>query len=68
VLRLLPTSIYLQMAAVHYVSRSTIKTCLRPIYQKLGVASRAEAIERAVNLRLLPIHGPSKYTGNPLRG
>jgi LuxR family maltose regulon positive regulatory protein len=53
VLELLPTSTYLQMAAILYVSRNTVKTHLRSIYQKLGVASRAEAIERAVDLHLL---------------
>ena len=53
VLKLLPTSSYLQMAATLYVSRSTVKTHLRSIYQKLGVTSRSEAIERAVDLRLL---------------
>ena len=53
ILKLLPTSTYLQMAATLYVSRNTIKTHLRSIYQKLGVASRSEAIERAVDLRLL---------------
>jgi LuxR family maltose regulon positive regulatory protein len=41
------------MAATLYVSHNTVKTHLRSIYQKLGVASRAEAIERAVDLRLL---------------
>jgi LuxR family transcriptional regulator, maltose regulon positive regulatory protein len=53
VLKLLPTSTYLQMADVLDVSRNTIKTHLRSIYQKLGVESRARAIERAVQLRLL---------------
>ena len=53
ILELLPTSTYLQMAATLYVSRNTIKTHLRSIYQKLGVASRSEAVERAVDLRLL---------------
>ena len=53
ILELLPTSTYLQMAATLYVSRNTVKTHLRSIYQKLGVASRAEAIERAVDLHLL---------------
>jgi LuxR family maltose regulon positive regulatory protein len=53
ILKLLPTSSYLQMAATLYVSRNTVKTHLRSIYQKLGVASRPEAIERAVDLRLL---------------
>jgi LuxR family transcriptional regulator, maltose regulon positive regulatory protein len=53
ILKLLPTNTYLQMAATLYVSRNTVKTHLRSIYQKLGVASRPEAIERAVDLRLL---------------
>jgi LuxR family maltose regulon positive regulatory protein len=53
ILKLLPTSTYLQMAATLYVSRNTVKTHLRSIYQKLGVASRAEAIERALDLQLL---------------
>ena len=53
VLRLLPTTTYLQMAATLYISRNTVKTHLRSIYQKLGVSSRSEAIERAVELRLL---------------
>jgi LuxR family transcriptional regulator, maltose regulon positive regulatory protein len=53
VLKLLPTSTYLQMAATLYISRNTVKSHLRSIYQKLGVASRSEAIERAVDLRLL---------------
>ena len=53
VLKLLPTSTYLQMASTLYISRNTVKTHLRSIYQKLGVASRSEAIERAVELRLL---------------
>jgi LuxR family maltose regulon positive regulatory protein len=52
-LKLLPTSTYLQIAATLYVSRNTIKTHLRSIYQKLGVTSRSEAIERAVDLRFL---------------
>ncbi|HKA98414.1 MAG TPA: LuxR C-terminal-related transcriptional regulator [Streptosporangiaceae bacterium] len=53
ILKLLPTSTYLQMAATLYVSRNTVKTHLRSIYQKLGVASRSEAIQRAVDLQLL---------------
>ena len=53
ILKLLPTSTYLQMAATLYVSRNTVKTHLRSVYQKLGVASRSEAIERAVDLGLL---------------
>ncbi|HEY6314467.1 MAG TPA: LuxR C-terminal-related transcriptional regulator [Streptosporangiaceae bacterium] len=53
VLKLLPTSTYLQIAEILYVSRNTVKTHLRSIYQKLGVDSRSQAIERAVELRLL---------------
>ena len=53
ILKLLPSSTYLQMAATLYISRNTVKTHLRSIYQKLGVTSRSAAIERAVDLRLL---------------
>ena len=53
VLKLLPTAGYVQIAATLYISRNTVKTHLRSIYQKLGGASRSEAIERAVELRLL---------------
>ena len=53
VLKLLPTSTYLQMADTLYISRNTVKTHLRSIYQKLGVTSRAEAIKRALDLQLL---------------
>ena len=42
-----------QIADTLYISRNTVKTHLRSIYQKLGVASRSEALERAVDLRLL---------------
>jgi LuxR family transcriptional regulator, maltose regulon positive regulatory protein len=53
ILTLLPTSSYMQMAATLYVSHNTVKTHLRSIYQKLRVTSRAEALERAVDLHLL---------------
>jgi LuxR family transcriptional regulator, maltose regulon positive regulatory protein len=53
ILRLLPTCTYLQIAATLYISRDTVKTHLRSIYQKLGVSSRSAAIERAGDLGLL---------------
>lgn len=53
VLKLLPTGTYLEMAATLYISRNTVKSHLRSIYQKLGASSRSEAIERAVDLHLL---------------
>ncbi|HMD25157.1 MAG TPA: LuxR C-terminal-related transcriptional regulator, partial [Streptosporangiaceae bacterium] len=53
VLKLLPTTSSAQMAATLYISLNTVKTHLRSIYQKLGASSRSEAIERAVELRLL---------------
>ena len=43
----------MQIAATLYISRNTVKTQLRSVYQKLGVTSRAQAIERAVDLRLI---------------
>jgi LuxR family transcriptional regulator, maltose regulon positive regulatory protein len=53
ILTLLPTSTYPQIADTLFISRNTVKTHLRSIYQKLGVASRSDALERAVDLRLL---------------
>jgi LuxR family transcriptional regulator, maltose regulon positive regulatory protein len=49
----LPASTYHQIAATLYVSRATVKTHLRSIYQKFGVTSRAQAIQRAIDLRIL---------------
>jgi LuxR family maltose regulon positive regulatory protein len=53
VLQLLPTNTCPQMAATLYISPHTVKTHLRSVYHKLGVASRSQAIQRAVDLRLL---------------
>jgi LuxR family transcriptional regulator, maltose regulon positive regulatory protein len=53
ILKLLPTTTYPQMAAALYISYNTVKSHLRSIYLKLGASSRSEAIDRAVDLRLL---------------
>ena len=53
ILKLLPTSSYLQIADTLYISRNTVKVHLRAVYQKLGVTSRSQALERAIDLRLL---------------
>lgn len=45
-------------AAALFVSTNTLKTQLRRIYRKLGVSSRAEAIQRALELDLLD---PSQF-------
>ena len=36
-----------QIAAELYVTRNTVKSQVRSVYRKLGVRSRAEAVERA---------------------
>jgi LuxR family transcriptional regulator, maltose regulon positive regulatory protein len=53
VLTLLPTSTYLQIADILYISRNTVKTHLRSIYRKVGAATRSQALQRAADLRLL---------------
>ena len=53
ILTLLPSSTYLQIADTLYISRNTVKTHLRSIYHKLGASSRSQALQRAVDLRLL---------------
>ena len=54
VLRLLPTRLTLrEIAAELFVSHNTLKFHLRVIYQKLGVNSRAEAVETGRRLGLM---------------
>ena len=54
VLRYLPTNLSApEIAAELYLSVSTIKTHIQHVYGKLGVHSRAEAVERARTLGLL---------------
>jgi LuxR family maltose regulon positive regulatory protein len=54
VLRYLPTNLRgPEIASELYVSLNTIRAHLRNVYAKLGVHSRAEAVERARELGLL---------------
>ena len=54
VLRLFPTEASLrEIAGALYVSLNTVKTHSKSIYRKLGVSTRAEAVERARELDLL---------------
>jgi LuxR family transcriptional regulator, maltose regulon positive regulatory protein len=42
------------IASELFVSPNTLKTHVKAIYSKLGVSSRAEAIQRARQLEILP--------------
>ena len=54
VLRLLPSEMSLrEIGDVLYVSHNTVKTHAGRIYRKLGADTRAEAVARARELRLL---------------
>jgi LuxR family maltose regulon positive regulatory protein len=55
VLELLPTHLTeAQVAGQLFVTRNTVKTHIKSVYRKLGVASRAEAVRRARETGLLP--------------
>ena len=55
VLELLPTHLTeARMAEQLFVTRNTVKTHVKSVYRKLGVASRAEAVRRARDTGLLP--------------
>ena len=54
VLRLLPTEMSLrEIGNTLYVSHNTVKTHAQRIYRKLGADTRAEAVARARELRLI---------------
>ncbi len=56
-LPLLPTHLsFREIGERLYVSRNTVKSHVMSIYRKLGVSSRAEAIDR---MELLGLHGAS---------
>jgi LuxR family transcriptional regulator of spore coat protein len=56
-----------QIGAELYVTRNTLKSQVRSIYRKLGVRSRAEAVERA-RLDGLAVPSPRRGpTGAPVR-
>jgi LuxR family maltose regulon positive regulatory protein len=55
VLDLLPTHFTeAQIAEQLFVSRNTVKTHLRSVYRKLGTSTRAEAVQRARDIGMLP--------------
>ena len=55
VLELLPTHYTdAQIAEQLFISRNTVKTHLKSVYRKLGAATRAEAVQRARDIGLLP--------------
>jgi LuxR family maltose regulon positive regulatory protein len=54
VLRLMPTDMSLrEIGSTLYVSHNTVKTHAQRIYRKLGADTRAEAVARARELRLI---------------
>jgi LuxR family transcriptional regulator, maltose regulon positive regulatory protein len=77
VLRYLPTHLTAPgIAAELYISANTVKTHLRHLYEKLGVHSRQEAVQRARTIGLLTVSSHSRrqpvpkaahYRAQPLR-
>jgi LuxR family maltose regulon positive regulatory protein len=71
-LRLLPlltTHLSFRQIADHlYVSRNTVKTQAISVYRKLGVASRTEAIERAIEIGLLRPEGAADHPKRAMSG
>jgi LuxR family maltose regulon positive regulatory protein len=65
-LRLLPLLTthlsFREIAERLYVSRNTVKSQAISVYRKLGVSSRSEAIERALELGLVDAPSPSIFT------
>ena len=54
VLRLLPSDLsFREIGSALFVSHNTVKTHVQRIYRKLGADTRAEAVARARELRLL---------------
>jgi LuxR family maltose regulon positive regulatory protein len=67
VLRLLPTRLSLrEIGRELYVSINTVRTHAHAVYRKLGSASRADAVDRARELGLLPGPAPLDLPGEDL--
>jgi ATP/maltotriose-dependent transcriptional regulator MalT len=55
-----------------YISRHTVKSHVRHIYEKLGASSRSDAVRIARNLGMLPpltdVHAATRPVSSPVRG
>jgi LuxR family maltose regulon positive regulatory protein len=64
VLRLLATRLSnREIGRQLYVSINTVRSHIQAIYRKLGVATRAEAVDLARELGLLPGSPPPRHDG-----